>query len=86
MFTGELAHRLQGVRSRLQIRQIRSAKERVRHVLQLKCGETRVWEMDATLKQLAEEIGLTHEALYRALAAMEEEGSISRSKGQIRLI
>ncbi len=86
IFTEELAHRIQEVRSRLQARQIRSAKERVLHVLKLKCGEKRSWEMDITLKQLAEEIGLTHEALYRALAVLDEEGSILRSKGRIKLM
>lgn len=35
-------------------------------------------EIDGTLKDLASEIGLTHEALYRALHDLEAEGQIAR--------
>lgn len=84
-FTAELAHRVQSLRTRLQIRQIRSAKERIMNALEMKCGETRVWKLDTTLKHFADEIGLTHEALYRALATLEDEGRISRSPQQIAI-
>ena len=39
-----------------------------------------------TLKDLAAELGLTHEALYRALAALERSGAIIRGKGKITLV
>jgi CRP-like cAMP-binding protein len=84
-FAAELAHRIQGLRTRLQIRQIRSARERVVSALKLKCGEKGVWKLDVTLKHFAEEIGLTHEALYRTLASLEKEGSIMRSKDWISM-
>ena len=38
------------------------------------------------LKDLANELGLTHEALYRTLAALERAGEIKRSKGRIILL
>ena len=82
-FAAELAHRIQGLRTRLQSRQIRSARERVINALKLKCGEKGVWILDITLKHFAEEIGLSHEALYRTLALLEREGSIVRSKDWI---
>lgn len=63
-FTAELAHRIQGLRTRLEVRQIRSAPERVLQALRLRCDASGRWKMDGTLKQFAEEIGLTHEALY----------------------
>lgn len=85
-FAAELAHRVQGLRTRLQIRQIRSARERVLNALKLKCGESGIWTMDVTLKHFANEIGLTHEALYRTLACLEREGSIRRSKDQITMV
>ena len=37
------------------------------------------------LKQLAADMGLTHEALYRTLAGMETEGAITRAGSIIAL-
>lgn len=85
-FTREMAHRLQSLRTQLEIRQIRSASQRVLQSLQLRCDATGQWTREGTLKQFAEEIGLTHEALYRALAALKEEGFIKRDNGQISLV
>lgn len=34
----------------------------------------------------AEEIGLSHEALYRALATLKKQGCIERDNDQIRLV
>jgi hypothetical protein len=34
---------------------------------------------------MASELGLTHESLYRTLAALEAEGAIERGPGEIRL-
>ena len=39
-----------------------------------------------SLKDLANELGLTHEALYRTLAALERASEIKRSKGRIFLL
>ncbi|MEC4722123.1 Crp/Fnr family transcriptional regulator [Noviherbaspirillum sp. CPCC 100848] len=84
-FTAELAHRVQGLRARLEIRQIRSAPERVLQAVRLRCDSSGVWKVDGTLKQFAEEIGLTHEALYRALATLERERAIVRNGNEIRI-
>jgi CRP-like cAMP-binding protein len=85
-FTAELAHRVQGLRTRLEVRQIRSAPERVLQSLRLRCDSSGTWKVDGTLKQFAEEVGLTHEALYRALATLERDGSIVRGKHEITLL
>jgi len=84
-FTAALAHRLQGLRSRFEVQQVRSAKERILQYLSLSCDATGQWRRQGTLKHLAQEIGLTHEALYRALAALEREGRIARSEMVIQL-
>lgn len=84
-FAGDLAHRVQQLRTRLEVRQIRSAPQRVLQALRLRCGDGGAWRIEGTLKQLAEEVGLTHEALYRALARLEREGRIRRGEGEIRL-
>ncbi len=73
-FAAEMAHRVYDLRARLELRQIRSATERVLQMLRLRCGASETWKIDGTLKPVAEEIGLTHEALYRALAVLERAG------------
>lgn len=85
-FTAEMAQRVQMLRTRLEIRHIRSAPERVLQFLKLQCDASGIWSQHGTLKQLAEEVGLTHEALYRALAMLERNGSIKRERHALRLL
>ena len=86
-FTAMLAHQVMTLRTRLQQRNIRSARERVRQFLALNSGpDGRSVELHGTLKDLAAEIGLTHEALYRALAALERAGEVKRAGNRIMLI
>ena len=87
-FTATLARQVMTLRTRLEQRNIRSARERVRHFLALNVGtDGRTVELGgATLKEVAAELGLTHEALYRTLAALERAGEIDRSDGKITLI
>jgi CRP-like cAMP-binding protein len=86
-FTAMLAHQVMSLRTRLQQRNIRSARERVRQFLALNIGpDGRSVELHGTVKDLAAEIGLTHEALYRALAALERAGEIKRAGNRIMLV
>lgn len=81
-FTETLAQQVMSLRTRIEQRNIRSARERVRHFLALNAGaDGRTVTLRGTLKDLAAEIGLTHEALYRTLAALERAGEIRR-KGE----
>ena len=74
------------LRTRIEQRNIRSARERVRHFLALNAGaDGRTVALPGTLKELAAELGLTHEALYRTLAALERAGEIKRGSGKIIL-
>jgi CRP-like cAMP-binding protein len=84
-FASVLAQRVQGLRTQMEIRQVRSARERILQSLRLRADHQGCWQPDGTLKQFAEEIGLTHEALYRALAALEGEGRIRRDMQRICL-
>ena len=85
-FTEMLARQVMNLRTRIEQRNIRSARERVRHFLMLNVGpDRRTIDLQGTLKDLAAEIGLTHEALYRTLAALERSGEISRKGERIRL-
>ena len=85
-FTEMLAHQVMSLRTRIEQRNIRSARERVRHFLMLNVGpDRRTVELRGTLKDLAAEIGLTHETLYRTLAALERSGEIKRKSESIML-
>jgi CRP-like cAMP-binding protein len=85
-FTATLARQVMNLRTRIEQRNIRSARERVRHYLALNAGADGCSvELAGTLKDLALELGLTHEALYRTLAALERSGAIKRGKGKITL-
>lgn len=77
-FTAELAHRLQGLRQRYELKQIRSAPQRVLQFLRLRCDVDGRFYIQGALKDIAAELGLTHEALYRALATLEQQGLIAR--------
>jgi CRP-like cAMP-binding protein len=86
-FMATLAHQVMSLRTRIEQRNIRSARERVRHVLALNVGtDGRTVVPRGTLKDLAAEIGLTHEALYRTLAALERAGEITRKHDKITLL
>ena len=85
-FTHELARRLQGLRQRYELKQIRSAPERVLQFLRLRCDENGRLRAAGTLKDVAIELGLTHEALYRTLTTLEQRGLISRPEGGLCLV
>lgn len=85
-FSAELAHRLQGMRQRYELKQIRSAPRRVLQFLRLRCDAEGCYGIPGALKELAAELGLTHEALYRALAALEQRQLILRQGACLRLI
>jgi len=85
-FTAMLARQVMSLRTRLEQRDIRSARERLRHYLALNAGaDGRTVELRGTLKDLAGELGLTHEALYRTLAALAKSGEIKRDGRRITL-
>lgn len=84
--TAEMARRTQDLRTRLELQHIRSAPERVLQFLRLRCDAHGHWPLPGTLKQWAQELGLTHEALYRALAALAREGKIQRTDRLLRLV
>ena len=90
LFAAMLARQVMALRTRLERRNIHSASERVRHHLTVNVnadGRTviRTVMLSGTLKQLAADLGLTHEALYRTLARMEADGELKRSGPTIKI-
>lgn len=85
-FAAMLARQVMTLRTRLERRNIHSARERVRHFLTVNAGaDRRTVALPGTLKELAADLGLTHEALYRTLARMEAGGEIRRMDGTIKI-
>ena len=86
-FMAMLGRQVMSLRTRLEQRNIRSARERIRHYLIANVGaDRRTVALPGSLKDLAADLGLTHEALYRTLAQMTAAGEIARLRGKIRLI
>jgi CRP-like cAMP-binding protein len=85
-FMALLAHQIMALRAQLEQRNIRSARERVLHHLALAAGpDGRTMPLEGTLMDLAAEIGITHEVLYRTLSGLEKEGAIRRTRAGIAL-
>jgi CRP/FNR family transcriptional regulator len=82
---GHFAGRLQALRAQAALFGIRSAQERVLAWLQLQPSEAGIVAIDRPWKQIAGELGLTHEAVYRALANLERERTIERLDGAVKL-
>jgi CRP/FNR family transcriptional regulator, dissimilatory nitrate respiration regulator len=84
--TAGLARSLHGMRLRYELKQIRSAPERILQFLRLRDDGTGVYRATGTLKEMATELGLTHEALYRALATLERQKHIRRDDVGLRIM
>lgn len=85
-FAAMLAVQVMTLRTRLERRNIHSARDRIRHFLTVNVGAAgQTVTLPGTLKELAADLGLTHEALYRTLARMEADGEITREGAVIRV-
>ena len=81
-----MAGQVRDLRARLEIRNIRAADQRLLAWLRLRArGDPLSIELDRTWTQVAEEIGLTREATYRALSAMRRTGRIRTEGHMLRL-
>ena len=85
-FLAVLARQVQSLRARLELRSLRSARQRVLAYLTLEGTEDD--RPDATprpVRDLATDLGLTPEALYRTLARLEAGGLVVRDGRRLRL-
>jgi CRP/FNR family transcriptional regulator, dissimilatory nitrate respiration regulator len=73
---GHLARELRRVRAQAERMSLRTAQERIIHYIVTE-GENGSILLSHSNQDWAAELGLTHEALYRALARMERSGQIS---------
>lgn len=85
-WAGLLSAQLRQARARLERLSLKSARERVLHLLQTEGRGTACrYRPAGTLKDLAGDLGLTHEALYRTLAALVAEGRLRRDGPELSL-
>ena len=85
-FLALMAHQVIELRQRIEVMKIRSAKERVMLYLDLHAGsDGRTVKLQGPLQDIAGELGLTREALYRTLAGLERAGVIERDGATILL-
>jgi CRP-like cAMP-binding protein len=81
-----LARQLHAARARLERLALKSAADRVLHYLHTEGSGPRCEVVLAgSVKDLARELGLAHESLYRTLALMEQEGVIVRNGHRLAL-
>ena len=73
--------RLRTQSERLGLKDIRS---KLIHLIETE-GNQGVLTLQSDLKSLASEIGVTHEALYRAISALEKEGVLSKHANNLEL-
>lgn len=74
--------RLRTQSERLGLKDIRS---RLIHLIETE-GKHGALMLQADLKSIASEIGVTHEALYRVIASLEKEGLLERGTDSLKLI
>lgn len=80
------ARQVRDARARLELRNVRPASQRIIAWLRAQyTGSSPQITLATTWSDVAGELGLTREALYRALARLERDGLILRSSGRVTL-
>lgn len=80
-----LSQQVRELRARLEIQRIRRASERVMAWLMWRARGRPTFEVADAWTRIASELGLTPEALYRALKELESKGAIFRDGRQVRV-
>jgi len=81
-----MARQLQATRQRAELRAVKSARERTILFLESVADHNRQVALLGPLQDIASELGLTREALYRTLAGLERDGIIQRDADRIKLL
>jgi CRP/FNR family transcriptional regulator, dissimilatory nitrate respiration regulator len=85
-FLAHVAHQVIELRHRLELMKVRSAKERLMLYLDSNAAaDGCTVKLRGQLQDIANDLGLTREALYRTLAGLERAGAIERAGDRILL-
>lgn len=85
-FIEVLAKQIQRLRWLLELRGVRSPKERFMQYVQLMAGADKILSVKSSYKDLAITLGMTHETLYRVLAQLEGDNIIAREENKLILL
>lgn len=85
VWMAHLASELRRVRAQTERMSLKSAEARILHYLEVE-GTNGSIVLSQSKKDWANELGLTHEALYRALARMERSGQIRAHAMTLRIL
>jgi CRP/FNR family transcriptional regulator, dissimilatory nitrate respiration regulator len=80
-----LARELRRVRAHAERLNLRTARERIVHFIETE-GDGGIITLTQSKKDWASTLGLTHEALYRALAQMQRDGHAKVDGNNVRLL
>lgn len=81
-----LTRQVRSLRTLLELRSVRSAHQRIFQFLLLHADPQNLEvKIKGTYKDMAHELGLTHESFYRSLAKLEKEGTIQRTSSIIKI-
>jgi CRP-like cAMP-binding protein len=83
-WTTQLLHELRRVRAQAERLSLNTARNRIIHYIEAE-GDDGSVVLNQSKKDWAGELGLTHEALYRALAKMEANGELAVDDGRLNL-
>jgi len=82
-----LSSQIHSLRTLLELRSIRSAHQRIFQSLLLPADRKPLEvKIRGSYKDMAHELGLTHESLYRSLAKLEREAIIQRKGSSIKIL
>lgn len=86
-FIALLASQVRTLRARLELRNILSARERIfQYLLLVARPEDFEVVIEGSFKDLASELGLAYETLYRELSRLEKDGILKRRKKTIKIL
>jgi len=85
-YSALLSRQVRDLRSLLEVRAIRAADERLLHYIRLHADAGGRYQVCSSLMDLAGELGLAHETLYRNLKKLEDAGIIKRQGLEIFLL
>ena len=81
-----VSHQIIALRQQIELMKVRSAKERIMLYFDFHAGpDGRTVNLPGPLQDIASELGLTRESLYRTLASLERAGAIERADARIVL-
>ncbi len=78
--------RFNWIRTSLELRALRSARERIlQYMRTASASNSNTVRMDRPLKRIAEDLSLSHETFYRTLTQLVDEGVVCRTKASLSL-